>query len=121
MEGAGMNKPAGPNAAGSLGVPSAAAVPDHSSGPPANDPAAEYPPQPAPGSEPRARDSAKEDPKDAAAQVVLESERAVAVVDLGPHGPVLRWVNSAFERITGLTDRGGRARGEVISTGYREV
>src|SRR5699024_3570481 len=121
MEGAGMNKAAGPNAAGSLGARTAAADADHSRGPRAGDPAAEYPPPPAPGSEPRARDSAKEDPKDAAAQGVLESERAVAVVDLGPHGPVLRWVNSAFERITGLTAREGRARREGVSAGCRSV
>lgn len=67
------------------------------------------------------RASADQDPKDAAAQVVLETERAVAVVDLVAGGPVLRWVNTAFERITGLTARAARARGNIISPGYRSV
>ena len=116
-----MNNSAAPKAAGSLGDLPAATDPTRSTGPRGGGPAAQNPAEPAPGSESGARASAKEDPKDAAAQVVLESERAVAVVDLGPHGPVLRWVNSAFERITGLTAREGRARGEVISPGYRSV
>ncbi|WP_277050711.1 ATP-binding SpoIIE family protein phosphatase [Ruania albidiflava] len=65
--------------------------------------------------------AAHEDPKDAAAQVVLESERAVAVVDLGRDGPVLRWVNSAFERITGVTTPEVRGCVDVFSPGYRSV
>lgn len=59
--------------------------------------------------------------RDAAAEVVLDGERAVAVVDLAASGPVLRWANTAFQRITGFTAREGRARGELISPGYRSV
>ena len=57
----------------------------------------------------------------AAAEVVLDGERAVAVVDLAGSGPVLRWANTAFQRITGYTAREGRARGDLISPGYRSV
>lgn len=65
--------------------------------------------------------AAPEDPRAAAAEVVLDGERAVAVVDLGESGPVLRWANTAFQRITGFTAREGRARGDLISPGYRSV
>ena len=65
--------------------------------------------------------SAGEAARSAAAEVVLDGERAVAVVDLAPSGPVLRWANAAFQRITGYTARQGRARGELISPGYRSV
>lgn len=63
----------------------------------------------------------REDPRAAAAEVVLDGERAVAVVDLAGSGPVLRWANTAFQRITGYTAREGRARGDLISPGYRSV
>ena len=59
--------------------------------------------------------------RDAAAEVVLDGERAVAVVDLAESGPVLQWANAAFRRVTGYTARAGRARGELISPGYRSV
>ena len=65
--------------------------------------------------------AARDDPRAAAAEVVLDGERAVAVVDLAESGPVLRWANTAFQRITGFTAREGRARGDVISPGYRSV
>lgn len=64
---------------------------------------------------------AEQDPRAVAADVVLDGERAVAVVDLAEPGPVLRWANTAFQRITGYTAREGRARGELISPGYRSV
>src|SRR5690625_1796079 len=64
---------------------------------------------------------ASQEPRAAAAEVVLDGEQAVAVVDLTRSGPMLRWANTAFQRITGYTARQGRARGDVISPGYRSV
>ncbi|WP_168211900.1 SpoIIE family protein phosphatase [Ruania zhangjianzhongii] len=67
------------------------------------------------------RTAVREDARAAAAEVVLDGERAVAVVDLAGSGLVLRWANTAFQQITGYTAREGRARGELISPGYRSV
>src|SRR5699024_3696662 len=61
------------------------------------------------------------DPQADAAEVLLASERAVAVLDLTPTGPALRWANAAFERITGHTMREAREHGKLISPGYRSV
>lgn len=56
-----------------------------------------------------------------ASQVLLAGDRAVAVVDLVATGPVLRWANPAFDRITGYAAERGRVRSRLLSPGYRSV
>src|SRR5699024_3409482 len=61
------------------------------------------------------------DPRSDAAEVLLAGERAVAVVDLMSAGPVLRWANPAFERVTGHTLDSAHTHEGLISPGYRGV
>ncbi|UFU06046.1 ATP-binding SpoIIE family protein phosphatase [Ruania halotolerans] len=64
--------------------------------------------------------SSPPDPRELAAQVLLHGRAPVAVLDLGEDGPLLQWVNPAFERVTGYTLEEVR-RGGLISPGLGSV
>lgn len=66
-------------------------------------------------------DPAAPDPRTEAAEVLLDGERAVVVVDLDSGEPALQWTNTAFEQLLGYTAVPEHPCSSPLSSGYRSV